>query len=75
MTIEIPNKATNGDVIKALFGGVEVKPHKEFSYGMDFPIENKHYLDVTIKHENIITSYLVPKKWWNARYKERKNEL
>lgn len=73
MTIEIPNKATNGDVVKALFNVVEIKPHKEFTYST-LSIENKYYLDVTIEHENILSTYLVPKKFWNARYKEKKND-
>lgn len=52
--IEIPNNATNGDVIMALFD-IEIVDDFAFSYGIK--INNSNYVQFN-------------KDWWNAPYKK-----
>ena len=54
--IPIPEDATNGDVIKAMFPNTNIEYWAEYStYNVEFPNDND------VKH----FSY----DWWNAKYK------
>ena len=61
--IPIPEDATNGDVIKAMFPNLEVKTFREDSVYSDevrssLPTVNGYY-----------TWHSFDKDWWNAKYK------
>ena len=58
LTVNIPKRAkiTNGDVIKAIYGGMQINDP-----------ENENDL-VYIEH----LYFGFPKYWWNAPYKENK---
>ena len=57
----IPDNATNGDVIKAMFPNADIEYWYEYStYNVEFPNDND------IKH----FSY----NWWNAPYKKGEQE-
>lgn len=53
--IEIPDNATNGDVIKALFSNVKTRDNSD-----DF---------ITYTFDGIVGT-MVEKAWWNAPYKK-----
>lgn len=61
--IEIPDNATNGEVIKALFPDSEL--HKE-----------PDYISLTIKNGVEIVAYIEDRgaSWWFAPYKENKEK-
>lgn len=60
--ISIPAGATNGDVIKAMFPNIEVKPH--MAYGLKNGIKVRVYID-----EFSVFDLWFPTRWWNAPYK------
>lgn len=62
--IPIPENATNGDMIKALFPNATFYDDT-FGYGYV-------YSDVVECKENYMMTY--SKEWWNAPYKELNNE-
>ena len=58
--IEIPNNATNGDVIKAIFPDAEI-----YDWGAE-----GDYVDICgLDYEGIT----VCRKWWNAPYRREEN--
>jgi hypothetical protein len=58
--IEIPDGATNGDMIKAMFPKCEQKEH----------INNNGYFEMYFDNDLKNADYMrVSKKWWNAPYK------
>ena len=57
----IPENATNGDMIKAMFPKCEQKEH----------INNNGYFEMYFDNDLKNADYMrVSKKWWNAPYKE-----
>ena len=54
----IPENATNGDMIKALFPNAEIFKREEYGY---------HYVFVTIK--DMGNCWKIRGEWWNAPYK------
>lgn len=60
MTIDISNNATNGDVIKIMFPDFDIKDLDPIILSQNYP---KPFCKMQFD-----------KKWWNARYKEKKNE-
>ena len=58
--IEIPEDATNGDMIKAMFPNCEQKEHM-----------NNGYFEMYFDNDLRNASYMrVSKNWWNAPYKK-----
>ena len=56
----IPNNATNGDMIMAMFPHTKVR-NSYYTYGVEVKLEY---------HSQYDTGLLFDKKWWNAEYKE-----
>ncbi len=65
--IPIPAGATNGDVIKAMFPNIEVKPH--MAYGLKNGIKVRVYID-----EFSVFDLWFPTRWWNTPYKKKVEE-
>lgn len=65
--IPIPEGATNGDMIKAMFPNIEVKPH--MAYGLKNGIKIRVYID-----EFSVFDLWFPTRWWNAPYKKEVEE-
>jgi hypothetical protein len=65
--IPIPAGATNGDVIKAMFPNIEVKPH--MAYGLKNGIKVRVYID-----EFSVFDLWFPTRWWNTPYKKEVEE-
>ena len=65
MTIEIPNKATNGDIIKMLFPNAEIKESHKDMYGIP-------HIYMVYKLDIYPTSFT--SNFWNAPYKEKTKE-
>ena len=63
MNINIPDNATNGDVIKALFPNWEYKD-SAVKIGYDY----NHYIDCYVTKTWVVS---FDKYWWNAPYKEK----
>lgn len=63
MNINIPNDATNGDVIKTLFPNVEIKECHKDMYGTP-------HIYMVCKLDIYPTSFT--SDFWNAPYKENK---
>lgn len=61
--IPIPEGATNGDMIKAMFPNIEVKPH--MAYGLKNGIKVRVYID-----EFSVFDLWFPTRWWNTPYKK-----
>ena len=57
MTVNIPDNATNGDVIKALFDIREIEKMKCCVFVTIYPDYNTRFI----------------KEWWNAPYKKGEN--
>lgn len=65
MKIDVPDDATNGDIIKALFPDIEVKIDRIYpSY--------KKYVICTLRDNVSINTITFTLEWWDAPYKERK---
>lgn len=65
--IPIPEGATNGDMFKAMFPNIEVKPH--MAYGLNNGIKIRLYID-----EFSVFDLWFPTRWWNAPYKKEVEE-
>lgn len=65
--IPIPEGATNGDMFKAMFPNIEVKPH--MAYGLKNGIKIRVYID-----EFSVFDLWFPTRWWNAPYKKEVEE-
>lgn len=63
--ILIPDNATNGDVIKAMFPYIEIKDNCDMYYSVN--IEN-------LSTDKGLNTVGFRKDWWNAPYKELNNE-
>lgn len=62
--IPIPKRATNGDVIEAIFPNCEQKEHI-----------NNGYFEMYFDNDLRNASYMrVSKEWWNAQYKKEVEE-
>lgn len=60
LIIEIPEGATNGDMIKAIFPNAIIEN------------ENSNIVDISISHDNCVNAVVISAKqnWWNAPYRE-----
>lgn len=65
--IPIPKGTTNGDMFKAMFPNIEVKP--QMSYGFKNGIKVRVYKD-----EFSVFDLWFPTDWWNAPYKKEVEE-
>ncbi len=61
-TIPIPKGATNGDMFKAIFSNIDVKPH--ITHGLKNGIKVRVYID-----EFSVFDLWFSTHWWNAPYK------
>ena len=64
--INIPEDATNGEVIKAMF------PNAEYDYHEKSELVDAH---VTVFINDCDTYQDYSMDWWNAKYKENTNDL
>lgn len=65
--IPIPDGATNGDMINAMFPNIEVKPQ------MDYDIKMGVRVIVHIDEHTLFELWF-PSKWWDTPYKGVKND-
>ena len=59
MTIAIPDNATNGDVIKALFPNADIS----------FRTEYRNYEVVYVRTDEFGASWKIRAEWWNEPYR------
>lgn len=65
--IIIPERATNGDMFKAMFPNIEVKTQMSYGFKNGFKVR-------VYKDEFSVFDLWFPTRWWNTPYKKEVEE-